>query len=98
MIRRVVSGGDPFLREQLNACIDWINSFRLVGPGVVSHIANSYGIGVTKRGDTFVSQELRFWAMITGYTQDGSNLRWTYSFSEVEKTAAGYSVGALVGL
>lgn len=31
-----------------------------------------------------------FTARITGSTRDGSNWRWTYSFTEVAKTAAGY--------
>lgn len=29
-------------------------------------------------------------AIITGYSQDGSNKRWIYAFSEAEKTSTGY--------
>lgn len=30
------------------------------------------------------------WVLITGATQDGSNLRWVYNFSQATKATAGY--------
>lgn len=44
----------------------------------------------TQRVTMLESQPVTFWGKITASSADGTN-RWSYTFSEVEKTAAGYA-------
>ncbi len=88
------TGGPASGRRKLNDMVNVLNRLQNIrGSGGVQVKETSGGIGIGLSMNQLLPRIPKgkrvFWAEITGNTSLGSN-QWTYSFKEVEKTAAGY--------
>lgn len=77
--------------EQILAAISASTGSEFGGSGL--YTLNIPGVGKSQAAyqPRFSSAAEGFWVIITAATKDGSNFRWTYTWSEAEKTATGFS-------
>lgn len=81
--------GDALAHERLNAMQERPVTDIIVGPGLrMTRVGNSVTISAIDQ--PAAKAKPTFPARITSSTQDGSNLRFTYGWAEVEKTTPGY--------